>query len=94
MFPEIFHNILTHCYCSGAGSSVWGSAGTPCSYSGGDPGTQTEAVGAGGAVDVVDVVVDVVDVVDVDGVGVDDTPHHLQDGVCGRQAYLASLQGT
>ena len=87
MFPEIFHNSLTHCYCSCAGSSVWGSAGTRCSYSGGDPGTQTEVVGAGGAVDVV---------VDVDGDGVDDddTPQHLQDGVGGRQAYLASLQGT
>ena len=63
-------------------SSVWGSAGRRCSYSGEAPGTQIEDVGGGGAVD-------------VDGVdGVDDTPHHLRDGVCGRQPYLASLQGT
>ena len=86
MFPEIFSAMLTHCYCSCVVSSVWGSAGRLCSYSGEDPGTRTEAVGGGGAVDVDP---------DVGGVeGVDDTPHPLQDGVGGRQPYPASLQGT
>ena len=84
MFPEKFSAMLTHCYCSCVVSSVWGSAGRRCSYSGEDPGTRTEAVGGGGAADG-----------DVGGVeGVDDTPHPLQDGVGDRQPYPASLQGT
>ena len=92
MFPEIFPNIATHCYWSGAVSSVWGPVGRRCSGSGEAPGTQTGAdAEAGGGV-----VVDVdVDGVDVDGMDcVDGTPHYLQDGVGGRLPYQASMLGT